>query len=95
MTVATQKLSVPSLLTHPAEKGCPRRRRGGRTEVSEEKKKSDRERDSKRNLGKARTNERRSSKVVVVRAGGWSPGRITPPCLETPLCNEMRMALCT
>lgn len=57
-----------------------------------EKKKSDRERDSKRNLGKAGTNERRSSKVVV---GEWSPGRITPPCLEAPLCDEMRMALCT
>lgn len=28
MTVATQKLSVPSLLAHPAEKGCPRKRRG-------------------------------------------------------------------
>lgn len=96
MTVATQKLSVPSLLTHPAGKGCPRKRRGGRTEVSEEKKKSDRERDSERNLGKARSNERRSSKVGVgVCGGGGSPGRITPPCLEAPLCNEMRMALCT
>lgn len=56
MTVATQKLSVPSLLTRPAEKGCPRKRRG-RAGANEEMKKKEedrqRERDSQRNLGKA------------------------------------------
>lgn len=61
MSVATQKLSVFTLLGRDAPG-----KEGGRTEVSEKKKKSDRERDSERSLGKAHTNERRSSKVVVV-----------------------------
>lgn len=53
----------------PCWEGMPQEKKGVGgvgTEVSEEKKKSDRERDSERSLGKAHTNERRSSKVVVV-----------------------------
>lgn len=63
---------VPSLLSHPAGEGRPRirRGRGGREQREEEKKKSDRERDSERILGKDRTNERRSSKVEGW-GGGW------------------------
>lgn len=30
-----------------------------------------------------------------VRVRGWSPGCPTPPCLEAPLCSEMRKAPCT
>lgn len=52
----------------PCWEGMPQEKKGGGAEVREEKKKSDRERDSERNLGKAPTNERRSSKVV---GGGW------------------------
>lgn len=70
MTVATQKLWVPSPLARPAEKGCPRKRRGGRTEAREEKKKSDRERGTVRETG---LNERRSSKVVVGEGEGLVP----------------------
>ena len=88
----------PSLLRRyaPGKEG-----EGGRGKWGKEIRKR---RDSRRNLGKDQMDERRSSKVVCVCVSVCqsvcvcvvlSPGCTTPPCLEAPLCNEMRMAPCT
>lgn len=72
MAVATQKCSAPTLLAHPAGKGCPRKREEGRRRGEWRNRLSQRERErDRRQIGKGLKEGKERS---AVRWEGGIPG---------------------